>query len=79
MISPQLCPTCEKILAPEVTSDSPTFPFCSVRCQQIDLMRWCHGKYAIVEDLKPWQVEEQLIEGKPDDEFNEEDWETFNP
>jgi endogenous inhibitor of DNA gyrase (YacG/DUF329 family) len=60
MISPRLCPVCEKPLGPEVTSESGCFPFCSRRCQQIDLLRWSQGKYAIVEPLSPDQVMEQL-------------------
>ncbi len=31
------CPTCGKRFSPE---DTPAMPFCSTRCQQIDLGRW---------------------------------------
>lgn len=51
MIKPLTCPVCEQPLPPQITQNSPTFPFCSVRCQHVDLYRWSEGKYAIVEDL----------------------------
>lgn len=53
MISPRTCPICGKLLAPADAENSPCFPFCSTRCQQIDLYRWSEGKYAIVEPLNP--------------------------
>lgn len=65
MISPRLCPICDKALGPEVTSLSACFPFCSRRCQQIDLMRWCHGNYAIVDPLGPDQMNE-LLQNDPE-------------
>ncbi len=60
MISPRLCPMCDKALGPEVTSESACFPFCCRRCQQVDLLRWCQGKYAIVEPLQDDQMAELL-------------------
>jgi endogenous inhibitor of DNA gyrase (YacG/DUF329 family) len=33
--------------------ESALIPFCSERCQQIDLYRWSEGKYAIVEPIDP--------------------------
>jgi endogenous inhibitor of DNA gyrase (YacG/DUF329 family) len=44
-----LCPTCKKPV-PEPASDAERpkhFPFCSERCQLIDLGRWLDGKYQI--------------------------------
>jgi uncharacterized protein len=40
------CPTCTKTLAAE-PSERRYRPFCSKRCQQIDLNRWLSGAYAI--------------------------------
>lgn len=54
MIRPQTCPICEKELGPESES---TFPFCSKRCSQIDLLRWSKGDYSIVQDLDPREAE----------------------
>ncbi len=51
MIRPMTCPICEKNLPPEITGESAEFPFCSVRCKQVDLHRWLNGEYACVEPL----------------------------
>lgn len=51
VIRPQTCPVCGKELAPEAGSASKLFPFCSPRCRQIDFIRWCDGRYAIVDPL----------------------------
>ena len=32
---------------------TPHRPFCSLRCKQVDLMRWSKGKYAIAEPRDP--------------------------
>ena len=53
MISPAKCPICGKLLTPSAAETSPCFPFCSVRCKQVDLYRWTEGKYAITEPLSP--------------------------
>ncbi len=45
------CPICEKELPVEIDGDSPVFPFCSLRCKQVDLYRWMNGDYAVVEPL----------------------------
>ncbi|WP_339749739.1 DNA gyrase inhibitor YacG [uncultured Rubinisphaera sp.] len=62
MIKPLTCPVCNKQLPPQVTVSSATFPFCSERCRNVDLLRWSDGKYAIVEDIKdrPDFVQEYL-------------------
>lgn len=64
MIQPITCPICDKPLPPTAT-DSPHFPFCCVRCKQIDLSRWLDGKYAVVENLTPDQLTMELTD--PDD------------
>ncbi len=53
MISPPTCPICGLAVSMQAVDDSPVFPFCSQRCKQIDLLRWCRGEYAIVQDLMP--------------------------
>ena len=57
MIRPQTCPICEKELPGGSGTALKTFPFCSDRCRQIDIYRWCEGKYAIVEPLGPRALE----------------------
>ena len=64
MIQPITCPICHKPVPPE-SLDAPHFPFCSVRCKQIDLSRWLDGKYSVVEDLDPDQLPLELTD--PDD------------
>lgn len=39
--APRPCPECGK------TSDREAYPFCSVRCRNIDLHRWLSGSYVI--------------------------------
>lgn len=57
MIRRQTCPICEKELPPDALSELKTFPFCSVRCKQVDFFRWNDGGYAIVEPLDPQTAE----------------------
>lgn len=38
------CPVCDQ---PFEYASSPSRPFCSVRCQQIDLGRWLDEKYGV--------------------------------
>jgi endogenous inhibitor of DNA gyrase (YacG/DUF329 family) len=40
---PGRCPTCGKPSAPS----GEVRPFCSVRCQQVDLGRWLRGDYVV--------------------------------
>jgi uncharacterized protein len=53
---PGPCPICHR-----VCSDTPDVsgyrPFCSRRCQQVDLVRWMDGKYAIVDEFADDDVE----------------------
>jgi endogenous inhibitor of DNA gyrase (YacG/DUF329 family) len=43
------CPICKKPVteAPPAGGKSGPFPFCSERCQLIDLGRWLDGKYQV--------------------------------
>ena len=61
VIRPQTCPICKKNLTINSQVDSALFPFCSERCQQIDLYRWSEGKYAIVEP-----IDSELIDAEQD-------------
>jgi endogenous inhibitor of DNA gyrase (YacG/DUF329 family) len=55
---PSTCAICKKPLEAEAAQKSPLYPFCSQRCKQVDLLRWCKGEYAVVNDMDP----EALIE-----------------
>ena len=67
MIRPPTCPICDKQLPAQAITDSPLFPFCSVRCKQIDLLRWCKGEYAVVDRLTPEEMAELGNEPNADD------------
>lgn len=51
MIRPPSCPICDKPLSLDDAERKRFFPFCSVRCRQVDFFRWIDGRYAIVEPL----------------------------
>jgi endogenous inhibitor of DNA gyrase (YacG/DUF329 family) len=46
-------------LPAEIAAKSATFPFCSERCRQVDLLRWSKGEYRIVEPLNPQSLEQE--------------------
>lgn len=49
------CPVCGIAVHP----DSDYRPFCSKRCQQIDLGRWAGGDYSIPDDsASPWELDD---------------------
>jgi uncharacterized protein len=45
VIMKRSCPICEKPVAAQ--ADNGAFPFCSPRCQLIDLGRWLDGDYRV--------------------------------
>lgn len=57
MILRRNCPICDKALPDDPKAAEKVSPFCSVRCKQIDLFRWTEGRYAIVDQLNPQEVE----------------------
>jgi endogenous inhibitor of DNA gyrase (YacG/DUF329 family) len=59
VIAPPTCPICSKPIAAEIDAKSATFPFCSERCRQVDLLRWSKGAYRIVETLNPQELEQE--------------------
>lgn len=61
MIQATRCPVCSKSLD-GITAQHRLFPFCSDRCRKIDLARWADGRYAIVEELSPEQVQVKMLE-----------------
>jgi endogenous inhibitor of DNA gyrase (YacG/DUF329 family) len=56
------CPVCKKA----VKSTDSDFPFCSDRCQVIDLGKWSSGSYVISSPVK--DAEEFIQEGDTDDQ-----------
>jgi len=53
-----LCPTCKE----PVQRQQKCFPFCSERCQTIDLGRWADGSYSI--------AGEPVLEHESDDGYS---------
>jgi len=45
------CPICGKSVPPASDPSATFSPFCSRRCKEVDLLRWCDGRYAIVESV----------------------------
>jgi uncharacterized protein len=68
MVRAPTCPICDQELAPSSITESPVFPFCSLRCKQIDLLRWCKGEYAVIDPLTPQELVERLAGSRPDDD-----------
>jgi endogenous inhibitor of DNA gyrase (YacG/DUF329 family) len=56
------CPICGKTVPPATDPNATFSPFCSRRCKEVDLMRWCDGRYAIVESVDPSRLEESNME-----------------
>ena len=63
MVGSAECPICRKAVAAPAEGNSRSFPFCSERCRQVDLLRWSKGQYAIIEPLSP----ELLLESSGED------------
>jgi uncharacterized protein len=49
------CPTCGKELRTDRVVDAPHRPFCSDRCQKVDLGKWLREEYRISDSLTPTQ------------------------
>jgi uncharacterized protein len=47
------CPICKQNITPEANAFR---PFCSERCQNIDLDNWLEGRYRIAAPLDPDEV-----------------------
>jgi endogenous inhibitor of DNA gyrase (YacG/DUF329 family) len=45
------CPICARLAAPREQNGA--FPFCSVRCRQVDLGRWLDEKYRVSSAATP--------------------------
>lgn len=48
------CPICGQ----DVSDDAETFPFCSVRCKQVDLAKWFGGDYKISRSIEQSDLDE---------------------
>ena len=65
------CPTCGK---PTTYFSEPTGPFCSARCQMVDLGRWLGEEYRISEPLRPDHFAQyEDLPARPDLDIPEEE------
>lgn len=62
------CPICRQPVVDGPPPAGRCFPFCSLRCRQIDLLRWSRGEYRIVEPLSPERLAEELLDRDPESE-----------
>ncbi len=51
------CPTCGKSVE---WKDNPVRPFCSERCQLVDLGRWVEGEYRVPGEPLPHEQNESI-------------------
>jgi endogenous inhibitor of DNA gyrase (YacG/DUF329 family) len=65
------CPICEIELSATAATESKHFPFCCERCQQVDLLRWSDGKYAIVEPISADKLAEKQFEDEMDEPLDD--------
>jgi endogenous inhibitor of DNA gyrase (YacG/DUF329 family) len=42
------CRTCQR----PITTNTPTYPFCSERCRLVDMGKWFDGEYRISREIK---------------------------
>jgi endogenous inhibitor of DNA gyrase (YacG/DUF329 family) len=64
VIAPPTCPICSKPIVSEIAGKSTTFPFCSERCRQVDLLRWSKGEYRIVDPTAPQEFEQETSDSE---------------
>jgi hypothetical protein len=64
------CPTCGRQVEYQIRQEVPFRPFCSQRCQQVDLGRWLNEEYRVPEEIPPdliGQEERELRNGESDE------------
>ena len=57
------CPTCGK---PVEWKDNPVRPFCSERCQLLDLGKWVEGEYRVPGEPVPQEPNERTTSADED-------------
>jgi endogenous inhibitor of DNA gyrase (YacG/DUF329 family) len=61
---PRPCPICGR---PSDFFAPPLGPFCSDRCQRVDLGKWLNEEYRLSEPLSPTEFEDGLTDSSPPD------------
>jgi endogenous inhibitor of DNA gyrase (YacG/DUF329 family) len=59
------CANCKRTVPPR--TENPAFPFCSPRCQALDLSRWFTGSYRVASS-EPASDEPADVPGTSDEE-----------
>lgn len=61
------CPTCRRAAAPSEhpVRDWPAFPFCTQRCQLVDLGKWFDEQYRISEPATPEDLDSNPTPSNP--------------
>lgn len=55
------CPTCRSQVTYTRLEEVPNRPFCSRRCQLVDLGKWLNEEYCVAEEIPP----DELIDFEP--------------
>ncbi|MFN0064397.1 MAG: DNA gyrase inhibitor YacG [Myxococcaceae bacterium] len=63
---PKQCPICNKPVLPR--AENPGFPFCSMRCKQVDLGRWFGETYRVPAEARGEDGGVEASEASADDE-----------
>lgn len=71
MVRHPSCPICKCDLSASAATESADFPFCSIRCREVDLLRWSDGKYAIVEPISADKLAEKIFEDELDEPLDD--------
>ena len=61
---PRPCPICGR---PSDFFAPPTGPFCSDRCQRVDLGKWLNEEYRLSEPLSPTDLDDALADSSSPD------------
>ena len=61
------CPICRRNVTYQAPEEIPFRPFCSRRCQLIDLGKWLNEEYRVSEELPPEMENEPLAKGPAPD------------
>ena len=54
------CPECHRTV--KLATENQAYPFCSGRCQRIDLSRWLGGEYVVSTDLSAFGNDRETLE-----------------
>jgi endogenous inhibitor of DNA gyrase (YacG/DUF329 family) len=60
------CATCKKPVKPR--AENPAFPFCSTRCQQVDLGKWLNEEYRMPAEEADGEAAQSADRSTPGDD-----------